>query len=178
VFVHMIVGPMFANKTERLILEINREPYANRTVGCFKPMTDDRYARNKIVAHSGRSVDCTPIEFAEELLAYTDRYDTFVLDEVQFFDVGIVEAVRKLATAKKRVIGAGLNLDWMGRPFGFVGDLLAMAGRISLLDSHCSVCHALGTKTQKIAGENSTVDVGSGEKYEPRCCEHWKPEVE
>ena len=172
----VIVGSMFSGKSEELIRRVKRAVIAKRAVEVFKPAIDDRFGPEIVRSHDGDSFVATPVRDAEEILARV-RADTAVvaIDEVQFFDDAVVDVVRRLVADGKRVICAGLDLDFRGEPFGPVPQLLALAERVDKLAAICVVCGEAATRTQRIVDgvparfEDPIIVIGATEKYEARC---------
>ena len=178
-WIEVICGCMFAGKTEELIKRITVLEYAKQNVVAIKPSIDNRYSEDMIASHSGRFVKCLCVATNDldsiEKLVKDKSVDVVVIEEVQFFDEGIVEICEKLANNKKRVIVAGLDTDFKGEPFKIMAELLARAEFITKLSAVCSKCGAPATKTQRlINGEpakytDPIILVGASECYEARC---------
>lgn len=178
-WIEVICGCMFAGKTEELIKRIKVLEYAKQNVVAIKPTMDNRYSEDMIASHSGSLIKCICVDVHDlesiEKLVKDKSIDVVVIEEVQFFDEGIVEICEKLANSKKRVIVAGLDTDFKGEPFKIMADLLARAEFITKLSAVCSKCGAPATKTQRlINGEpakytDPIILVGASECYEARC---------
>src|SRR5512132_3145169 len=167
---------MFSGKSEELIRRVKRAVIARRTVQVFKPVIDDRYGVEVVRSHDGDSFVAHPVRSSEEILALVSPDTTVVgVDEVQFFDPGIVGIVRTLVTSGRRVICAGLDLDFRGEPFGPVPVLLALAERVDKLEAICVVCGEPATRTQRIVNgvpafyDEPIIVIGAKEAYEARC---------
>ena len=177
-WIELIVGPMFSGKSEELIRRVNRALIARQRVQVFKPAIDDRYVPEAVASHDGRSLKAVPVADVAAVRALL-AIDTQVvaIDEGQFFDDSLVTLALELADADKRVIVAGLDLDFRGEPFGPMPALLAHAEVVDKLTAICS-CGRAATRTQRlIAGQPAHYDdpiilVGAAERYEPRCREH------
>lgn len=175
-WIELICGSMFSGKTEELIRRVKRAQIARQKVQVFKPSLDDRYAAEKVSSHDGLHLDAIPVENAAEILAQVAP-DTAVVavDEVQFFDWEIAEAAHQLANAGKRVILAGLDMDFRGEPFGPMPLLMAQAEQVDKLNAICVICGAPASRTQRlIDGQPASYDdpvimVGASEVYEARC---------
>jgi thymidine kinase len=175
-WIEMICGSMFSGKTEELIRRLRRADIARQKVQVFKPALDDRYSEQKVSSHNGMQWDAIPVPSAQDILEVIDD-DTQVvaIDEVQFFDWAIVEVVEHLASEGKRVIVAGLDMDFRGEPFGPIPILMAQAEMVDKLHAICAVCGAPGTRTQRlIDGQPANYDdpqilVGANEVYQARC---------
>lgn len=171
----MIAGPMFSGKSEELIRRVTRSLIARQRVQVFKPVIDDRYEKRAVASHMGRTLEAQPVASVPALEEALDP-DTQVvaIDEAQFFDSDLVMLVDGLAHKGKRVILAGLDLDFRGEPFGPMAELLTRAEVVEKLTAICR-CGQAATRTQRlIAGHPAHVDdpvvlVGASESYEPRC---------
>jgi len=178
-FVEVICGSMFCGKTEELIRRLRRARIAKQKVQVFKPAIDNRYTEEKVTSHSGLDVDANPVVSPDEILEKLDPDTTVVgIDEVQFFDPGIVDVVMNLANQGVRVIVTGLDMDFRGEPFGCMPQLMARAERVDKLHAICMVCGGLASRTQRLVdGEpahfnDPVIVVGAQELYEARCREH------
>ena len=163
-------GSMFSGKTEELLRRIKRARLARQLVQLFKPKVDDRYDAVKVVSHEGANADAHPVATAEELVASVAP-DTAVvgIDEVQFFDASIVEAVEGLANRGVRVIAAGLDQDYEGNPFGPVPALMAIAEYVTKLHAVCARCGAEACRSQRLVATEGQLFVGGAAAYEARC---------
>lgn len=175
-WIEVITGCMFAGKTEELIRRINVLQYAKKNIVVFKPKIDDRYDEHDVVSHSGKSVKSYAIGKAHEIFDYVDAsVDVIAIDEVQFFDEEVVEICEYLADHGKRVMVAGLDMDFRGEPFSIMPRLLTQAEFVTKLTAVCMKCGAPATRTQRlVAGKPShyhdpIVQVGASESYEARC---------
>ena len=169
-WIEVICGPMFSGKTEELIRRVKLALIAKQRVQVFKPQIDDRYASEYIISHSEQKVVCTPVRSADEILGLVrDNTRMVGIDEAQFFDDGIVDVCEKLANRGIRVVVAGLDQDFMGKPFGKIPELLAIAESALKLKAVCMVCGGEATKTQRLIRSQEQIVVGSGEVYEARC---------
>lgn len=175
-WVELICGSMFSGKSEELIRRIRRAQYAKLAVQVFKPIIDNRYSHSEVVSHNGTTVIAKPVANSEELIELvTTNTDVVGIDEVQFFDENIVAIVSKLAKQGIRVIGAGLDQDFRGEPFGPVPQLMALAESVTKLQAICVKCGSPASRTQRlINGEPASyydpvILVGASESYEPRC---------
>jgi thymidine kinase len=167
---------MFSGKTEELIRRLRRAVIARQKVQVFKPKIDYRYHVEKVTSHNGIDFEARPVESAAEILTALEPETTVVaIDEVQFFDEGIVDVCDDLAEAGKRVICAGLDMDFRGVPFGPMPQLMARAEEVSKLHAICVVCGDEASRTQRlIDGKPAAIDdpvvlVGASEVYEARC---------
>jgi len=167
---------MFSGKSEELIRRVKRAVIARRTVQVFKPSIDDRFGVEVVRSHDGDSFVARPVRKSEEILALLTPETTVVgIDEVQFFDPGVIHVVRTLVADSRRVICAGLDLDFRGEPFGPVPTLLALAERVDKLEAICVVCGEAATRTQRIVNgvpafyDEPIIVIGAKEAYEARC---------
>jgi thymidine kinase len=172
----VIVGSMFSGKSEELIRRVKRAVIARRTVQVFKPSIDDRFGVQVVRSHDGGSFDARPVRSSDEILRLLSTDTTVVgIDEVQFFDAGVIGVVRSLVADGRRVICAGLDLDFRGEPFGPVPTLLALAERVDKLEAICVVCGESATRTQRIVNgvpafyDEPIIVIGAKEAYEARC---------
>jgi thymidine kinase len=175
-WVEVICGGMFSGKTEELIRRVRRAQIAKQKVQVFKPALDDRYSTVKITAHSGLHLEAQSVRKAEEILELV-RPETSVvaIDEAQFFDRQLADVCRTLADSGKRVIVAGLDMDFRGEPFDPVPHLMAEAEMVDKLQAICVVCGDVASRSQRlIDGRPASYDdpiilVGASEAYEARC---------
>jgi len=176
-WVEVVTGVMFSGKSEEMMRRVRRAIIARRTVQVFKSHLDDRYSGIRHVSsHDGEKILAHPVSSSRDVAEHV-RPDTEVVavDEVQFLDGGIVDVANDLADRGLRVILAGTDMDFRGRPFGPLGPLLATAERIDKLHAICVVCGDLATRNQRLidgkpaAAEGPTIQVGGAESYEARC---------
>ena len=170
-WIKIYTGPMFSRKTEELMVEMHRYQIAKKEVKLFKHSLDTRYG-DGIVSHDGHSMPATKVSSPAEILALSINVDVIGIDEAQFFDGKIVDAVQQLADQGKRVVIAGLDKDYLGRPFGPMPYLLAIADEVVKLTAVCSVCGAPATFTVRLSKSSEEVLVGGVGVYEPRCRSH------
>jgi len=169
-WVEVIVGSMFSGKSEELIRRLRRAQIARQKVQVFKPKIDDRYSIEQIASHSGMTHVSKPVMTAAELMAQI-KPDTQVvgIDEGQFFDAEIVNAVNELANSGKRVIIAGLDQDYTGKPFEPMPQLLSVAEFITKTHAICVKCGNTANYSQRTSDSKKRVEVGASDKYEARC---------
>ncbi len=160
---------MFSGKTEELLRRLRRSNIAGQKIIIFKPYTDDRYSASEVVSHDSTSMSSVVIKESSEILNHTYEYQVVGIDEGQFFDADIVAISEKLALQGKRVIIAGLDLDYKGIPFGPIPNLMAIAEYVTKVHAICSHCGNLATHSYRISQEEDRVLVGEKDKYEPRC---------
>lgn len=175
-WLEVISGCMFAGKTEELIRRINVLSYAKKNIKVFKPAIDNRYSNTKVVSHAGSSVDSIVVAKARDILNHVDEsVDVVAIDEVQFFDKDIVAVCDQLANDGKRVMVAGLDMDFRGEPFNVMPILITSAEFVTKLTAVCTTCGAPATRTQRLVnGEAASyhdpiILVGASESYEARC---------
>ncbi len=168
-WIEVICGSMFSGKTEELIRRLKRAKIANQKVQIFKPQKDTRYHESEVVSHDSNSIDSIPIQNSSEIYTYIDDYTVIGIDEAQFFDEQLTEVCQKLAVRGKRVIVAGLDMDFKGQPFGPIPSLLATAEYITKVHAICPHCGNLATHSYRLSTEKDTVVLGEKDKYEPRC---------
>ncbi len=178
-WIEVICGPMFSGKTEELMRRLRRARIARLPVQVFKPTLDDRYHAERIVSHSALSMEAQPVRDSAGLAEAVRPESRVVgIDEVQFFEPAIVEVCERLAAGGVRVVVAGLDQDYRGRPFGAVPALLSVAESITKTLAICARCGAPAGRSQRLAGSNKRVQVGAAEEYEPRCRRCHVPRVE
>ncbi len=178
-WVEIICGSMFSGKSEELIRRVRRAQFAKQKIAVFKPKIDNRYSDQAVVSHNGASFIAKPISHSIEILHHVEpEIDVVAIDEIQFFDEGIVRVVQQLADKGFRVIAAGLDQDFRGEPFGQMPALMAIAEQITKLQAVCTVCGSPASRTQRlIDGKPASyfdpiILVGASEAYEPRCRHH------
>lgn len=169
--IEVITGSMFSGKTEELIRRLRRARFAGLRVEIFKPTVDNRYSGTMIVSHDDKSIVSTPVENAASILLLADNVDVVGIDEAQFFDNSVVEACNKLADSGVRVVVAGLDMDFMGNPFGPMPALLAIAEYITKVHAICMHCGSLAQFSHRKSEESQVVVLGEKDKYEPLCRE-------
>jgi thymidine kinase len=174
--IELICGSMFSGKTEELIRLLRRAVIAKQQVQVFKPAIDERFHIRKVTSHGGREFEAKPVNSAAEIRQHILPETTVVaIDEVQFFDPEIVNICEQLAEEGKRVICAGLDMDFRGEPFGSMPDLLARSEHVWKLHAICVVCGEEASRTQRlvegepVAYDDPVVMVGASEAYEARC---------
>lgn len=169
-WIEVICGSMFSGKTEELIRRIRRVELAKQKYQIFKPNIDTRYSKKNIVSHNQNSLCAQAVETAQELYRSVHR-DTQVIgiDEAQFFDSDIITFCDRLANEGKRIIIAGLDQDYQGRPFGPMPALLAIAEYVTKTLAICMKCGNPANKTQRLVDNNTKILVGEQDMYEARC---------
>ena len=169
-WVEVVTGSMFSGKSEELIRRVRRAQIARQRVQLFKPRVDDRYAQDEIVSHSDMKMPSQTVATAREILErLDDRTEVVAVDEAQFFDASLVGIVEGLANRGLRVIVAGLDQDYTGRPFDPMPQLLAVAEYVDKMLAICMQCGAPANRTQRLVHSTDRVVVGGAEQYEARC---------
>lgn len=168
-WVEVICGSMFSGKTEELIRRLNRALIAKQAVEIFKPTVDTRYHESDVVSHNESTIRSTPVQFANDIVLLAGTSDVVGIDEAQFFDDSLVEVCNKLAAQGKRVIIAGLDMDFEGNPFGPIPNLLAQAEYVTKVHAICMNCGALASYSYRLTDNKQTVMLGEQTTYEARC---------
>lgn len=176
--IEVICGSMFSGKTEELIRRLRRARIARQRIQVFKPAVDARWDPQAVVTHAQDRFEAVRVADSAELLrSVDDRTDVVGVDEVQFFDAGIVVALNRLANSGRRVIVAGLDQDYLGQPFEPMPQLMAIAEYVTKTLAVCVRCGAPANRSQRLlAGDGGRVLVGASEAYEPRCRRCFEPE--
>lgn len=167
--IEVICGSMFSGKTEELIRRLHRARIARQKVEIFKPAVDKRYHEMDVVSHNENSIRSTPVNFAEDILLLSGDCDVVGIDEVQFFDDQIVIVAQKLANQGKRVIMAGLDMDFEGKPFEPMPRLMAIAEYVDKVHAICMKCGDLAAFSFRLSDSKQKVMLGEKESYEARC---------
>lgn len=168
-WIEVICGSMFSGKTEELIRRLRRARIANLRVGIFKPVTDDRYHPENIVSHDDNSIPSIPVPDSKSILAGVSAVDVVGIDEAQFFDEELPEICDALAARGTRVIVAGLDMDYLGKPFGQMPVLLSRAEYITKLHAICVQCGNIANYSYRKTGNAEQLLIGNKDLYEPRC---------
>ena len=168
-WIEVICGSMFSGKTEELIRRMKRARIANLTTEIFKPAVDRRYDEMSVVSHDENRIVSIPVQHSQNILLLAHDADVIAIDEVQFFDAGIVQVCEQLALSGKRVIVAGLDMDYLGNPFGPVPQLLAVADYITKLHAICVHCGNIASMSYRKTKHSGQVVLGELDIYEPRC---------
>ena len=170
--IEVVCGSMFSGKTEELIRRMRRAQFAKQKVEIFKPAIDTRYSEQEVVSHNHNSIMSTPVESAASIMLLSEEVDVVGIDEAQFFDMGIIDVCRKLASRGIRVIVAGLDMDYKGVPFGPMPALMAIADEVFKAHAICVRCGNLASFSHRTVDSNRQVLLGETETYEPlcRCC--------
>ncbi|MBU1220663.1 thymidine kinase [Myxococcota bacterium] len=176
-WLEVIAGPMFSGKTEELIRRLRLAMYARQRVVVFKPALDDRFSSSEIVSRNQMKLESISCADTSEILQISESKDVVGIDEAQFFDESIVEIAERLAAMKKRVIIAGLDLDFRAVPFDNVSRLMASAEYVTKTLAICMQCGNPASRSQRLAGKGSErIVVGDVESYEARCRRCFSPD--
>ena len=168
-WIEVICGSMFSGKTEELIRRLKRVKIANLKAEIFKPAMDTRYDETKIVSHDTNFILSTPVDSSQNILLLAQDVDVVGIDEAQFFDVEIANVCEQLALKGIRVIVAGLDMDYKGKPFGQMPNLLAIADYITKLHAICARCGNIANISYRKTNTEGQVLLGEKDIYEPRC---------
>ncbi len=167
--IEVICGSMFSGKTEELIRRLRRAKFARQRVEIFKPAVDVRYSAVNVVSHDENSIPSTPVESAQNILLLARNVQVVGIDEAQFFDDGLVDVCNQLANSGVRVIVAGLDMDYLGKPFGPMPKLMAIADDVLKVHAVCVRCGALAQFSHRLAKTDKLVLLGETDSYEPLC---------
>lgn len=168
-WVEVISGSMFSGKTEELIRRLNRALIAQQQVEIFKPLVDKRYSKTKVVSHNKSEIKSTPVSFAQDILLQSSHCEVVGIDEAQFFDEGIVNVARHLANSGKRVIIAGLDMDFRGEAFAPMDQLMAIAEYVTKVHAVCMSCGDVASFSYRRSKSKKTVVLGEKDIYEALC---------
>jgi thymidine kinase len=168
-WIEVICGSMFSGKTEELIRRIKRARIANQKIQIFKPLTDNRYHVENVVSHDDNAIKSLPVSSSLEIIKFLEDVNVVGIDEAQFFDEKLPEVCQKLAIRGIRVIVAGLDMDFRGKPFGPIPHLLSVSEYITKVHAICPHCGNLATHSYRLSEDKDTIVLGEKDKYEPRC---------
>ena len=168
-WIEVVCGSMFSGKTEELLRRIKRARFANQKILLVKPSIDIRYSDKNVVSHQGTSQDAILVNSAEEILDVWKNEKIVAIDEAQFFGDSILEVCNKLSKSGVRVIVAGLDMDYLGNPFGPIPNLLAIAEYVTKVHAICVSCGNLAQFSHRIINNDEQVVLGAVEEYEPLC---------
>lgn len=177
-WIEIICGSMFSGKTEELIRRLKRAQFAKQKTEIFKPAIDTRYDESEVVSHNKNSISSTPVESSANILILADDCDVVGIDEAQFFDNGIVEVANQLANQGKRVIIAGLDMDFKGRPFGPMPYLMATAEYVTKVHAICVKTGNLAHYSHRKIKSEKLVELGEVSEYEPLSRQAFWEEIE
>jgi thymidine kinase len=177
-WIEVVCGPMFSGKSEELIRRLRRAEIARQRVQIFKPTIDKRYSDTEIVSHSDLRIPADVISRSAEILEKLDpRTEVVGVDEAHFLDMGIVDVAQRLADTGKRVVLAGLETDYLGKPFEQVRELMTVAEEVTKLLAICVRCGNPAKHTQRLVASGERILVGAGGMYEARCRRCFEPLV-
>ena len=168
-WIEIISGSMFSGKTEELIRRLKRAKIAQMNVEIFKPKIDNRYSQTKVVSHDSNEIHSTPVNFSHDILEYVSNVEVVGIDEAQFFDDNLVKVCNDLANSGIRVVVAGLDMDFRGKPFGPMPALFACAEYITKVHAICMRCGNLAQYSHRISQAEELVLLGEKNIYEPLC---------
>lgn len=168
-WIEVICGSMFSGKTEELIRRLNRAIIAKQKVEIFKPVTDTRYHKSNVVSHDDKAIRSTPVNFTHDIILLAGACEVIGIDEAQFFDDQLVDVCTKLANGGKRVIVAGLDMDFSGKPFGPMPELMSVAEYITKVHAICMICGSVASYSFRLNQSSDQVLLGQKETYEARC---------
>lgn len=169
--IEVVCGSMFSGKTEELIRRLRRAQFANQKIAIFKPQIDTRYSDVEVVSHDSHKIESVPIKDASEMLDVPEGTQVVGIDEAQFFGTNLVEVCQALANRGIRVIAAGLDTDYLGKPFGPIPALLAVAEDVQKVHAICVKCGALANHSHRLSRSHKLVVLGEKDVYEPLCRE-------
>lgn len=168
-WIEVICGSMFSGKTEELIRRLKRARIANQKVKIFKPVIDTRYHNEKVVSHDSNATQSTPVMTSADIIRLSAESDVIGIDEAQFFDAALPDVCNQLADSGIRVIIAGLDMDFLGKPFGPMPQLMACAEYVTKVHAICVDCGNLAHISHRKTADQALVVVGELESYEPLC---------
>ena len=168
-WIEVICGSMFSGKTEELIRRLNRAKIARQKVEIFKPEIDTRYDIRQVVSHDAHSIMSTPVQSASQILLFVHDVQVVGIDEAQFFDDELISVCNRLANDGIRVIVAGLDMDYLGKPFGPVPSLMAIAEYVTKIHAICMKCGDLALYSHRIINDDQLILLGEKITYEPLC---------
>ena len=168
-WIEVVCGSMFSGKTEELIRRLKRAEFANQKVEIFKPKIDTRYNEKKVVSHNKTTITSTPVNSSDEILKLASDIEVVGIDEAQFFDENLPDVCEKLANNGSRVIVAGLDMDFLGNPFGPIPTLLSKAEFVTKVHAICLGCGDLAQFSHRKTNDDNLVMLGEVQEYEPLC---------
>jgi thymidine kinase len=168
-WIEVVCGSMFSGKTEELIRRLKRAEFAGQKVEIFKPEVDTRYDDEAVVSHDENSIPSTAVRSSGNILILANNAHVVGIDEAQFFDLELVNVCNQLAALGKRVIVAGLDMDYKGRPFGPMPGLMAVAEYVTKVHAICMKCGSLANHSHRFIDSGKLVELGEREQYEPLC---------
>ena len=175
--IEVVCGSMFSGKTEELIRRMKRAKFAKQKVEIFKPSIDTRYSDEEVVSHDRNSIRSTPIDSSGAILLLSSDIDVVGIDEAQFFDDGLVDVCNELSNRGVRVIVAGLDMDFKGKPFGPIPQLCAIADEVTKVHAICVKCGSLAYISHRLIHNDRRVMLGEKDEYEPLCRECYQKAI-
>ena len=176
--IEVVCGSMFSGKTEELIRRMKRAKFAKQKVEIFKPSLDTRYSDVDVVSHDQHSIPSTPIDSSSTIALLSSDIDVVGIDEAQFLDDGVVDVCNDLANRGVRVIVAGLDMDFQGKPFGPMPALCAIADEVTKVHAICVKCGALAYVSHRLIHNDKRVLLGEKDEYEPLCRECYQRSID
>ena len=167
--IEVICGSMFSGKTEELLRRLKRAEFAKLKIVVFKPIVDKRYDTQKVVSHNENTIPAIAVESAKDIFRLAKGFQVVAIDEAQFFDLELVAVCTKLANASVRVIIAGLDMDFLGTPFGIMPKLLSIAEDITKVHAICVDCCAIANHSFRKTSDKTLIQIGEKEEYKPLC---------
>jgi len=168
-WIEVITGSMFSGKTEELIRRLRRARFAKQNVEIFKPKIEVRYSEEEVVSHDENAIQSTPVDSSANILLLASGVEVVGIDEAQFFDEGLVDVCNQLADMGARVIIAGLDMDFKGKPFGPMPELMSIAEYITKVHAICVRCGNLAQYTHRLSEDDKLIVLGETDIYEPLC---------
>jgi len=168
-WIEVIAGSMFSGKTEELLRRLRRAKYAKQKIEIYKPSVDTRYSETNVVSHDENSFPSTPVSVSSNILLLAGEVDVIGIDEAQFFDNGLTDVCNQLANRGIRVIVAGLDMDYLGRPFGPMPALMAIAEYVTKVHAICVNCGDLAQHSYRVSTSDNLVLLGEKDSYLPLC---------
>jgi thymidine kinase len=168
-WIEIVCGSMFSGKTEELIRRLKRAQFAKLKVEIFKPAVDTRYDEAQVVSHDANAIHSTPVPSSSNILLLASDVDVVGIDEAQFFDEGLIQVCTQLADNGVRVIVAGLDMDYLGKPFGPIPALMSIAEYVTKVHAICMRCGHIANHSHRVAGGESLIQLGEKDSYEPLC---------
>ena len=167
--IEVICGSMFSGKTEELLRRLKRAQFAKLDIAVFKPKIDKRYDIQKVVSHDENTIKAIPVDCAKNILPLVNQAQVVAIDEAQFFEADLVTVCNELANAGVRVIIAGLDMDFLGKPFGVMPQILAIAEHITKVHAICVDCSAIANHSYRKTTDTTLVKLGEKEEYKALC---------
>ena len=167
--IEVICGSMFSGKTEELLRRLKRAEFAKMKIAVFKPIVDSRYDNKKVVSHDKNKIHSIPVKKAEDILAHVNQVQVVAIDEAQFFDEDLIKVCTLLANKGKRIIIAGLDMDYLGKPFGIMPQLLAIAEQVTKVHAICVDCGENANHSFRKTTDKKLVQLGKENEYKPLC---------